>query len=409
MIVARNNDVTVPSKLIPAFTNLTQAIYDIIVWYGGRGSGKSQSLAAIGILESYIDDGKILCCREIQKSISDSIYSMLVGYIYDKGLQRDFKILNTSITNLRTGAEFIFAGLKTNITSIKSIDRLRVVLVDEAESVSQHSWDILLPTPRYGKVRIYVVFNPRFKEDPTYQYFVAADDPRKLVIKINYYDNPFFPDALERQRLRDLRSDAGRYEWIWGGNFLQVNDASILAKKVVSRSFEIDKSYGTPLIGIDWGFSTDPTAVVECYVKGNKLYIRNAGHKVGLELDDTAEWLHKRVPLIKSYTSRADSARPETISKVKHDRKYPIPLIKACRKWSGSVQDGIAQLQSFDEIVVHPEADECRAELVAYNFKLDRFGEITHIPEDGNDHYADAIRYACEPIIGKGRLNYANV
>src|SRR5690606_26541876 len=106
------HQVTVPNKLLPAFNNLSQALYDIIVWKGGRGSGKSQSLVAIGVLESYIDDGVILCCREIQKSISDSVYSVIVSYIEDKGLTKDFKILNNSITNLKTGAEFIFAGLK---------------------------------------------------------------------------------------------------------------------------------------------------------------------------------------------------------------------------------------------------------------------------------------------------------
>ena len=393
------HQVTVPNKLLPAFSNLSQAIYDIIVWKGGRGAAKSQALAAIGILESYIDDGVILCCREIQKSVSDSIYSMLVSYIEDKGLGKDFKILNTSITNVRTGAEFIFAGLKSNITSIKSINKLRVVLVDEAENVTQNSWDILLPTPRYGAVRIYVVFNPRFEDDPTYQEFVAKSDDRKLVIDIQYTDNPWFPPSLERQRQRDAKGDAGRYAWIWKGKFLQITDASIYGKKIVSRAFKVDESYGEPLIGVDWGFSNDPNAVMENYIKGNTLYIRNAADKVGLELDDTAEWLVKHVPVIKKYTSRADSARPETISKVRKDKDNPVPLIKACKKWPGSVIEGIAYIQSFDEIVIHPDADACRAELTAYSFKKDKFDEITSVPQDEDDHYSDALRYALEPLI----------
>lgn len=405
--MTQKHQVTVPNKLLPSFNNLSQAIYDIVVWYGGRGSAKSQSLAAIGILESYIDDGVILCCREIQKSISDSVYSMLVSYIEDKGLDKDFKILNTSITNLKTGAEFIFAGLKSNITNIKSINKLRVVLVDEAENVSQNSWDILLPTPRYGDVRIYVVFNPRFEDDPTYQLFVANNDDRKLVTEIQYQDNPWFPPSLEKQRQRDAKGDAGRYAWIWQGKFLQITDASILAKKLTTREFDVDYTYGDPLIGIDWGFSNDPTAVIEAYVKDNSLYIRNAGSKVGLELDDTAEWLAKQVPIITKYASRADSARPETISKVKHDKDTPIKLIKACKKWPGSVEDGIAQLQSFDEIVIHPDADCCRAELTAYSFKTDKYDEITAIPLDKDDHYADALRYAIEPFIQrKGKQSY---
>lgn len=403
------HQVTVPNKLLPAFNNLSQAIYDIIVWKGGRGAAKSQALAAIGILESYIDDGVILCCREIQKSVSDSIYSMLVSYIEDKGLDKDFKILNTSITNIRTGAEFIFAGLKSNITSIKSINKLRVVLVDEAENVSQNSWDILLPTPRYGAVRIYVVFNPRFEDDPTYQEFVAKNDDRKLVIDIQYTDNPWFPPSLERQRQRDAKGDAGRYAWIWKGKFLQITEASILAKKLVTREFEVDDSYGDPLIGIDWGFSNDPNAVTESYVKDNTLYIRNAAKKVGLELDDTAEWLVKHVPKIKRYTSRADNSRPETISKVKHDKENPIPLIKGCKKWKGCVEDGIAQLQSFDEIVIHPDAEECKAELTAYSFKKDKFDEITAIPLDLDNHFADSLRYGIEPHIGRGKKSVFDV
>ncbi len=306
------HDVSIPNKLISSFNNLTQAIYDIIVWWGGRGGAKSQALSAIGIMESYIDDGVILCCREIQKSISDSIYSALVSYIDDHKLNNDFKVLGHSITNLRTGAEFIFAGLKSNITSIKSIHKLRVVLVDEAENVSQNSWDVLLPTPRYNQVRFYIVFNPRFEEDPTWQEFVAKEDKRKLVVNINWQDNPWFPPSLEAQRQRDLKGDAGRYAWIWDGKFLQITDASILAKKLVVRDFTVDESYGTALIGIDWGFSNDPTAVIECYVKNNTLYIRNAGSKRELELDDTALWLTKQVPLIKKYTSRADNSRPET-------------------------------------------------------------------------------------------------
>lgn len=403
------HQVTVPNKLLPAFTNLSQAIYDIIVWKGGRGAAKSQALAAIGILESYIDDGVILCCREIQKSVSDSIYSMLVSYIEDKGLDADFKVLNTSITNIKTGAEFIFAGLKSNITSIKSINKLRVVLVDEAENVTQNSWDILLPTPRYGAVRIYVVFNPRFEDDPTYQEFVAKSDDRKLVIDIQYTDNPWFPPSLERQRQRDAKGDAGRYAWIWKGKFLQITEASILAKKLVTREFEVDDSFGDPLIGVDWGFSNDPNAVTESYVKDNTLYIRNAAKKVGLELDDTAEWLIKHVPKIKQYTSRADNARPETISKVKHDKENPIPLIKPCKKWKGCVEDGIAQLQSFDEIVIHPDADCCKAELTAYSFKKDKFDEITAIPLDADNHFADSLRYGIEPYIGRGKKSVFDV
>lgn len=393
-------DLEVPSKLLPAFENLSTHQYDAIVWKGGRGGAKTEALVAIGILESYIDDGVILCCREIQKSLDDSLYSAIVSGIKDRELSHHFKILNNEITNLVTGAKFIFAGLKSNITSVKSINKLRVVLVDEAENVTQNSWDVLRPTPRYGNTRLYVVFNPRFEADATWQEFIVKKDDRTLVITINWQDNPWFPPSLNNQRQRDARGDAGRYQWIWGGKFLKISDASVLGKKIRSEYFEIDESFGDPLIGIDWGFSGDPTAITESYAKGRILYIRRAADQIKLELDDTSEWLIKQVPNVLSYTSRADSSRPETISKVKNDKQNPIKLIKACKKYPGSVEEGIAFLQSFEAIIVHPEADACLAELTAYSYKKDKFDQPTTILQDKDDHYADSLRYGVEPLIG---------
>jgi len=384
-----------PTKIIPAFNNLKTNAFDIVVMEGGRGGAKSESLAALGILESFIDDGVILCCREIQRSISDSLYASLISAIYKYQYESYFKILNNEITNLLTGARFIFVGLKSNITSIKSINKLRVVLVDEAENVTDNSWSYLRPTPRYGHVRFYVVFNPRFEQDATWQQFIVNKDNRTLHINISYKDNPWFPEALERQRQRDLRGDAGRYAWIWEGQFLKISDNSILAKKLKMLDFEINPTFGTPYIGIDWGFSVDPTAIIECYHYNDCLYITNAAAKVGLELDDTAKYLINNAPNVLKYTSRADSARPETISKVKKE----IPLITACNKWKGSVEDGVVFLQSFNAIYIHPNADACYGELSAYSYKTDDSGEPTTIIQDADNHYADALRYAIEPII----------
>lgn len=386
-----------PTKLHPSFVNLQTNQYDTIIWEGGRGGAKSEALACIAITESFIDDGVILCCREIQKSIADSLYATIVSAISKYKLDLYFKILNNEITNLITGSRFIFAGLKSNITSIKSINKLRVVLTDEAENISEQSWSYLRPTPRYGQVRFYVVFNPRFEHDATWQQFIINKDERTLHITINWHDNPWFPESLNNQRLRDLRGDAGRYNWIWEGKFLQISDSSILAKKLKVQDFEIIEGFSTPYIGIDWGFSVDPTAAIECYVFNECLYIRNAASRVGLELDDTATYLINHIPTIIKYTSRADNARPETISKVKKD----IPLIKSCKKWKGSVEDGVVYLQSFKQIIIHPDAECCFSELSSYNYKTDNNGDPTTVIEDSSNHYADALRYALEPLICK--------
>ena len=390
------SNLQIPTKLTPVFTNLQTNAYDVIVMEGGRGGAKSNALAAVGVQESFVDDGVILCCREIQKSISDSLYSAILSEIKARGLTSYFEVTKTEIVNRYTGARFIFAGLKHNITSVKSINKLRVVLTDEAENISQESWDYLRPTPRYGNVRTYVVFNPRFESDPTWQEFVVKKDDTTLHITINWQDNPWFPASLNRQRLRDAKGDAARYSWIWEGKFLAVTESSILGRKLTSRHFDLDDSYGTPYIGVDWGFSVDPTACIEAYIKGESLYIRNAASKIGLELDDTAAWLLAHIPLMKKYTSRADSARPETISKVKKD----IPLMQACRKWAGSVEDGVTQLLAFDEIVVHPDAMVCYSELTAFSYKVDRHDQLTSAILDADNHYADALRYAIEPMVG---------
>lgn len=392
-------DVNLPEKVLPAVENLSSRQYDRIVMYGGRGGAKSDSVAAIAIMESYIDDGVILCGREIQKTVADSLHSALCAEIEAKGLTDHFNILNTEITNKVTGARFMFAGFKTNITNIKSIKKLRVVIAEEAENVSQNSWDVIAPTPRYGDVRFYVVFNPRFEDDPTWQEFIIKSDDRTLLLPIGYQDNPWFPESLERQRQRDLRGDAGRYAWIWEGKFLKISDASILAKKLKVREFTADYSFGDPYIGIDWGFSNDPTAIVECYTRGKTLYIRNAAAKVGLELDDTADWLLSHVPLAKKFTSRADSSLPATISKVRRDG---VALIKPAHKGKGSVEDGVLHLQTFDEIVIHPDAECAYVELAAYSYKTDQHGEPTTIIQDADNHYADCVRYALEPLI-RGR------
>lgn len=388
-----------PEKTKPAFDNLVTNQYDRVVLYGGRGGAKSDTVAALAIQESFIDNGVILCGREIQKSIKDSLYTMITSEIEKRNMEHYFHVTRDEITNLYSGAKFIFAGFKNNITNIKSIKNLRVVIAEEAENVSKDSWSVVLPTPRYRNVRFYTVFNPRFEDDATWQEFVANEDPRTIKIKINYPDNPWFPESLERQRLRDMAGDYGRYKWIWEGEFLTISDASIFAKKMKIDAFD-EATLGDPLIGGDWGFSVDPTCAVEAYVQDRKLYIRNAASKVGLELDDTADWIKHHIPRVMDYQSRYDSARPETISKIRKD----IPLATACSKGKGSVEDGIAHILSYDEIIIHPDAECCYGELASYSYKKDKYDNLTAVPLDKDNHYADALRYALEPLI-KGKVD----
>jgi phage terminase large subunit len=403
-------DIRYPQKLEPSFFNTSSNRYDTIVWHGGRGSAKSEALVLLGVVESFVDDGVILCAREIQKSISDSLYASIVAKITELNLQDKFNINQSEIINLDTGAKFIFYGLKTNVNSLKSIKNLRVILVDEAENVSQNSWDIIRPTPRYRNTRLYVVFNPRFETDPTYKEFVTNADENTLVTKINWRDNPWFPPSLERQRQRSLKGDIGKYNWIWEGDFLKISEKSVLGRQLSVDYFDIDESYGDPLIGIDWGFSGDPNVIVECYHRGNVLYLRKCGIKLRVPLRTTADWLKTKVPNVAFYPSRADCARPETINLVAED----LRLVKACSKWAGSIEDGVSLMQTFDKIIIHPkcgatqdEQEEIIAELYGYSYKVTNKDtpqqDVTAVIDDKSNNVADAIRYAIEPLIRKAK------
>jgi len=403
----------IPIKLAESFKNMHTNQYDTIVWHGGRGSAKSQALALVGLLESYMDDGIILCAREIQKSINDSIYASIVSCIKCHDLEDEFHVINTEIINKITGARFTFSGLKTNISSIKSINKLRVVLVDEAENVSQNSWDVIRPTPRYNNTRLYVVFNPRFETDPTWKEFCKEKDDNTLITEINWRDNPWFPASLEKQRQRALKGDLDRYNWIWEGGFLRVSNSSILGKNLDYRYFEVDESYGQPLIGIDWGFAQSRNVVVECYVKGRDLYVYKCGIGAGVSVLDTPSWLIRHVPLVKEIVSYADCARPEIIDHVNRSLfQRNNPMINPVKKGAGSVEQGVTFLLSFDKIVINTKACETNqmyndmiSELNGYSYKvIDKNTPqevVTNQIQKGSDDVADAIRYALEPIIHK--------
>jgi phage terminase large subunit len=210
----------------------------------------------------------------------------------------------------------------------------------------------------------------------------------------HYHQNPWCPSSLKASAELLKSKDMEKYLHVYEGYYYQSSERSIFGKLIKKRMFEVDGSFRGCFIGVDWGFSNDPTCVVEAWIKERDLYIRRSASKVNLKLTDTPSWLLKHVPLIATYTSRADSARPETIDICRNK----INLMKPAKKQSGSVESGINYIQSFDNIFIHPDCQQDTAiELASYSWKLDKYEEITRIPEDKNNHYADALRYALEP------------
>ena len=184
--------------------------------YGGRGSGKSWSFARALLIQAANKPLRVLCAREIQKSIKQSVHTLLNDQIQALGLGAFYEVLEAEIRGLN-GSSFSFTGLATNtVESIKSFEGCDIVWVEEAQTVSKKSWDILIPTIRKPDSEIWVSFNPNIDTDDTYQRFVVEPPESAHIVKINYNDNPWFPDVLEEERQHSLKTNPD-YNNIWEG------------------------------------------------------------------------------------------------------------------------------------------------------------------------------------------------
>ena len=187
------------------------------VGYGGRGSGKSWGFARALLIKGLERPLRVLCARETQKSISDSVHHLLESQIRSLGMLSAYTIEKARIF-ASNGTEFIFAGLRHNINNIKSVEACDVVWVEEAQAVSKHSWETLIPTIRKDGSEIWVSFNPELDTDDTYQRFVVHPPPSATVRKLSWRDNPWINQVLldEMQHLRSV--DPRSYDHVYEGN-----------------------------------------------------------------------------------------------------------------------------------------------------------------------------------------------
>lgn len=367
--------------------------------YGGRGSGKSQTAALIAAVWGYAEPLRILCTRELQVSIKDSFHRELRDAIERTPWLAAHYEVGVDYLRGRNGTEFIFRGLRHNTSSIKSLAGIDLTIVEEAEDVPEQSWlDLEATVFRKDRSELWAVWNPRAEGSPVDKRLRQNKPDNALVAEINWQDNPFFPDGLDRLRKRQMEMlDPATYAHIWEGAYLTNSDAQVFASKTAVRSFEPGDDWDGPYFGGDFGFSQDPTFAVEVWIHDSRVWIRREAHKVGLELDDTTSFVTSRISGFADYVSRWDSARPESISFLK---RHGLPRITAVDKWPGSVEDGIQFLRSFAEIVIHPDCQEMQREARLYSYKVDRLtGDVTPKLVDAHNHGWDAVRYAISPMI----------
>lgn len=398
--------IELPPKLIPVFSG--EARYRGA--HGGRGSAKTRSFALMTAVRAYMFaeagvSGVILSAREYMNSLEESSMEEIKQAIRSiSWLDAYFDIGEKYIRTKNRRVSYVFSGLRHNLDSIKSKARILIAWVDEAENVSEVAWQKLTPTVREAGSEIWITWNPEKDGSPTDKRFRKSPPAESKIVELNYTDNPWFPEVLEQERLGDReRLDDQTYAWIWDGAYRENSEAQILAGKYRVAEFDFGSDFDGPYFGIDWGFSQDPTAGVRLGICDQRLYVEYEAGKVGLENDDIAKFMIERLPDIEKHTVRADSARPETISHVKstgNGQRLALPRIEGVEKWKGSVEDGIAHLRSYKEIIIHPRCVNVLNEARLYSYKVDRLtGDVLTDIIDKHNHYIDAIRYGLEPLI----------
>ena len=373
-------------------------------YLGGRGGGKSWGFSLALLVIGAQQKKRILCTREIQGSIRESVHKLLCTCIENNKLNGFYSITRDSIKG-KNGTEFIFHGLKHDPQKIKSLEGVDICWIEEAQRISNESYDVLIPTIRKEGSEIWLSFNPNLETDPTYQRFVINKRPNQITVRVNYWDNKFFSKELRTEMEYQKEIDYDDYLHIWEGECKTASDAQIFKNKYVVEDFDSPSSV-VYYYGLDWGFSQDPTAVLRCFIVENDLYIDYEAGGKQVELDLTYK-LIDTIPNAKDYVIRADSARPESISFVRR-QGYRIESV---HKWSGSIEDGIEHLRSFKKIHIHTRCMEVASEFVKYSYKIDRLSEdILPTIVDAHNHYIDALRYALQPMIKrKGKPKLARI
>ena len=336
---------------------------------------------------------RILCARETQLSIADSVHKLLGEQVEILGLAGCYEVQKSRIIG-RNGTEFLFKGVKHSPQEIKSTEGIDICWVEEAQAVSENSWNILIPTIRKEGSEIWITFNPGEEADPTYQRFVLKPPPNAVVRKVNWHHNPWLPKVLQDEMEYLRRVDYDAYLHIWEGEPRAISDAVVFKGKFTVEPFDTPAD-ARFYFGADWGFSQDPTTLIRAFVKDRALYIDQEAYAIGCDIDKTPA-LFDAVPESRKWQIYADSARPETISYMKRAGFK----IAACEKWSGSVEDGIAFLRSFEKIVIHERCKHTAEEFRLYKYKVDvQSGEVLPVIVDKHNHCTDSVRYALGKLI----------
>jgi phage terminase large subunit len=374
---------------------------------GGRGSGKSWGFARALILRCVKQQTRILCTREVQKSIQQSVHQLLSDQIEAMGLSPVFEILNSEIRG-PNGSQIYFSGLSDQTAeSLKSFEGVDIVWCEEAQAISKRSWDILIPTIRKDDSEIWVTYNPQLESDETHQRFVLRPPPNCVSVEMNYTDNPYFPVVLEQERAHaeaTMRGDDYRHTWLGqcrpaveGAIYFEAMSQSIAANRI--RQVPHDCSLKTHVV-FDLGMADSMTLIlvqkvasevrVVHYIEGTQRILADYSAELrNLRLDDQPlSWGTLWLPHDGFHTRHQTGKDDATILRGLGWTVQPVPQT--------SVNSGIDRARElFPRVYFHQERTERLVEcLKRYRWNLNsKTGEAQHPLHDEYSHGADAFRY----------------
>lgn len=389
-----------PSVDLPEYAGDMWEPFRHLAWHGGRGGGKSHTVATALVIQALERHERVLCGRELQKSIKDSSKRLIDDAIARLGVGAAFISTETEIRGPHDSL-FLFSGIKGNASGMKSTEGITTFWADEAQAFSQASIDTVVPTIRRPGSRLIWTYNPDLPTDPVDAMFRGnhldeeergnfSPPPGSIVREVNYYNNNWFPDVLRAELEHDRSRDIDKFNHVWLGRYRLNSEARVFRNWRVEA---FDSPTGADYrLGADFGFSIDPTFGVRCWIEGRQIHVDYEAYGLGVEIVDMPD-LFRTIPDAEKYWLTADSSRPETIS---HLRKHGFPRIAPALKGARSVEEGVEFLKSYD-LIIHPRCQHLIDELTHYSFKTDRLtGQVTAVLEDKNNHGIDALRYAVE-------------
>lgn len=367
---------------------------------GGRGSGKSHFFAGLAAIR-MMEGKNVLGVREVQNTIGDSVKRLIEGKIAEFGWTSAFSVTEREIRCVETGAVAIFRGMQNHTAaSVKSLEGFDVAWWEEAQTASQRSLDLLIPTIRSEGSELWFSWNPEDEDDPIERLLVHEPPESAVVVEVNWSDNPRFPDVLRADMERDRERNPDKFAHVWEGAYRTASEARIFRN---FRSGEIAVPDNIVwFYGVDFGYSVDPLAGVRfCFPDERTIYVSDEVYEVGVPQERVPVVLSQGLPGIARWPVAADSARPDSID---YCRRHGIPRMGPAIKGPGSVEDGTTFLQGFD-IVVSPRCPSTLRELQRYAYKVDaKTGEILPVAADAWNHAIDALRYGAERAHRKGKL-----